>query len=238
MSAESRAVQPVTPGSAVGSKGRLHSSAAAAKAVFAEAPGLMSLTITRGPWFCPVVLLFIWAASLSVLAGVLLIARQGSPSEAQQQLLAWEQACVLDVDPGTSAENTLGEGVLYRETTPGLGKHSAENELDAVQAITLADVVLTIGQPQWGCLDYGLHRGEAAIWLRLVFGDGQIEAFAPLAATAERLTPDTATLVFYCYASGADYPVWQVGSWHGFVSLDTYQDCRRTTTVTPPQSTP
>lgn len=209
-------------------------SRASPRSFLREWPGLASLAITRDAWFCPLATLMIMAALLLVIAGTLYVVRQGSPpSTTELDLISWGQACVLGSDRDNRLQDKVNGDVSHPGPTSGLGRFCADDELDPAQAITLADLFLAVGQPQWACLDYGMLHGEPVFWVRLVFDQGQIEAFAPLSVSTLRLSPETAIHVLYCYASAADYPVWQVGTWHGLAPVASYQECRHAGTATP-----
>jgi hypothetical protein len=180
----------------------------------------------RGPlWLVFIILLGVGGCSLSI-SGVLLAARQGSPPPRQMALAEWEQACRLGLEPENSLSPLVDGETLYHVSVPWAGKFRADYELSTAGAITLADLMRTAGQPQSGCLDYGLLRGEPVIWVRLVLADGRIEAYsALLSRSARRLSPDAPVYVLYCSSSGADYPADQMESWRGFAPLAVYRDC-------------
>jgi hypothetical protein len=116
---------------------------------------------------------------------------------------------------------------------PGAGKYLADHELDTAGAITLADLMLAAGQPQAGCLDYGLLHREPVIWVRLVLADGRVETYAALFSSSQRLSPDAPIYALYCYRSGANESSVQNESWRGFASLAVYRDCPHGGTAVP-----
>jgi hypothetical protein len=188
----------------------------------------------RGPLWCVFIILLGAAGCSLSISGVLLAARQASPPPQQVTLAAWEHACRLDLEPDNSLQ-TLGDGeTLYQASVPGPGKFQADHELSAGGAITLADLMLAAGQPQSGCLDYGLLRGKPVIWVRLVLADGRIEAYSALPSSAKRLSLDAPVYVLYCYTSDTKNSPDQSESWRGFASLAVYRDCPYGGTSTPP----
>jgi hypothetical protein len=180
----------------------------------------------RGPlWFVFIMLLGVAGCSLSI-GGVLLAARQGPLPPHQAALAEWEHACQLGFEPDIDPQLLTNDETPYWASVPGAGKYLADRELDTAGAITLADLVLAAGQPQAGCLDYGLLHREPVIWVRLVFADGRIEAYSALSSSrAKRLSPDTPVYVLYCYRSGTNDPPAQNESWRVFASLAVYRDC-------------
>ena len=183
--------------------------------------------------FIFIMLLGVAGCSLSI-SGVLLAARQGPPSPQQVALAKWEQACRLGLEPDNSLQSPAVGVMLHQESVPGPGKFQADHELSAARAITLADLLLAVGQPQSGCLDYGLLHREPVIWVRLVLDDGRIEAYSALPSSTERLSPDAPVYVLYCYTSGTKNSPDQSKSWRGFASLAVYRDCHHGGTSTPP----
>jgi hypothetical protein len=188
----------------------------------------------HGPlWFVFVILLSVVGCSLSI-SGVLLAARQGPPPPRQVALADWKHACQLGLEPDTRLQPRADDETPYQAPVPGAAKYLADHELDTAGAITLADLMLAVGLPQAGCLDYGLLHREPVIWVRLVLDDGRIEAYAALlSSSARRISPDAPVYVLYCYRSGVnDLPV-QYQSWQGFASLAVYRDCPHGGTVVP-----
>jgi hypothetical protein len=188
----------------------------------------------HGPlWFVFVILLSVVACSLSI-GGVLLAARQG-PLPPQQAVIAeWEHACQLGFEPDINPQLLANDETPYRASVPGAGKYLADHELDTAGAVTLADLVLAVGKPQAGCLDYGLLHREPVIWVRLLFANGRVEAYSALSSSsAKRLSPDAPVYVLYCYRSGTNGPPAQNESWQGFASLAVYRDCPHGGTAVP-----
>jgi hypothetical protein len=188
----------------------------------------------HGPlWSGWVIWLGVAGCSLSI-SGILLAARQGPPSPQQAALAEWEHACRWGLEPDIDLQPLAGDETPYRASVPGVGKYLADHELDTAGAVTLADLMLAAGQPQAGCLDYGLLNREPVIWVRLGLAAGRVEADAALpSSSAKRLSPDAPVYVLYCYRSGAnDTPV-QNESWRGFASLAVYRDCPHSGTAVP-----
>jgi hypothetical protein len=187
----------------------------------------------HGPlWFVFVILLSVVGCSLSI-SGVLLAARQGPLSPQQAALAEWEHACQLGLEPDTRVQPLADDGTPYRVSVPGGGTYLADHELDTAGAITLADLMLAVGPPQAGCLDYGLSHREPVIWVRLVLADGRVEAYTALASSSQRLALDAPVYVLYCYRPGANEQPVQNDSWQGFAPLAVYRDCPHGGTAVP-----
>jgi len=204
-----------------------------------DTPGLagesarLSPPLLTRPGFFPALMVVMVAACSLLIGGILLVSRQSPPTALQMKLAAWERACTLGLEPDSSLQTPAADEVSYLGSAPGSGKFRAAYELDTAGAITVADLVVAVDQPEWGCLDYGLLRRDPVQWVRMVLAGGKIEAYALLPAKAERLTPDTPIYVLYCYAPDDDYPLREVGPWRGFSSIAAYHGCLYSGTVTP-----
>ncbi len=189
--------------------------------------------VRRLLWFVLMMVLGVVGCTLSM-SGVLLTVRQETSPLRQVALAEWEQACLLGLEPETHAQ-TIAEGKMsYQGSVPGPSKFQADYEIYSAGAVTLADLLLTAGRPQAGCLDYGRLHGEPVIWVRLILGDGRIEAYSAVPSITKRLMPDAPVYVLYCYELETNNLQDQPGNWRGLVSLDSYESCRHSGTATPP----
>jgi hypothetical protein len=188
----------------------------------------------HGPlWFVFIVLLGVAGCSLSI-SGVLLAARQGPLPPQQAALAEWERMCRLGLEPDIRFPPLADDETPYRVAVPGAGKYQADYELNTAGVIRLADLMLGAGQPQAGCLDYGMLHREPVIWVRLVLDDGRIKAYAALlSSSAKRLSPDAPVYVLYCYLSDTNDPPVQNEPWQGFAPLAVYRDCPHGGTAVP-----
>lgn len=193
----------------------------------------LSPPLTARPWFFPALIVVMVAACSLLIGGILFVSRRSVPTAAQMKLAAWERACTLGTEPDSSLLTPMADEISYRGSMPGRGKFRAAYELDTAGAVTVADLMIVVDRPQWGCLDFGLRRREPVTWARMVLAGGKIEAYALLPARAERLTPDTPLYVLYCYPPDGDYPLREVGPWRGFSAVAAYQGCRYGGTATP-----
>ena len=198
-------------------------------------PGLACIPIDRGPSFFPLMTLALIAICSLVVGAVVLLAHQRSWSSTERALAEWDQACLLGRDSAFDFRQWVTGTPAYRGSAPGPGQYLAMSELQTFGEVTLAEALVTLGEPDSSCLDYGLLPGrKAIIWLKALLAGGQIEAYAVLPPDTKRVELDTPLHTLRCYTPGETYHLRGMGPWRGFSPITAYRYCRTSSTLTPP----
>jgi hypothetical protein len=200
-----------------------------AATIYRVLPGLACIPIDRGPSFFPLMTLALVAICSFLMGAVLLVSHHSPRSSAQLALVDWDQACLLGRESTVDFRDWVTGTPAYLGSPPVPGQYLAVSELQTFGELTLSEAIVTLGEPDAGCLDYGLLPGrKAVIWLRAPLAGGQVEAYAVLSPGAERLTLDTPLHTLRCYAPGETYHLRGTGPWRGFSPITAYRDCRYT----------
>jgi hypothetical protein len=195
---------------------------------------LAPVLITRKPRFVlsfVITLAFICSTIISLTA---FSAHAMRPTTTHAEFDEWEQACRREAEKssGIPAEDAA---TPYPGNVPGQGKYLAKDRRYPCGTFTLAEMIQVYQSPdRVGCLDYGLLRRTPVIWIRLVFAEGQVEAYLALPYDVRRLFPGYQIHALYFYDRGGGYSLQNTVRWRGFTSIAAYPVCAPQGTAIPP----